>query len=108
MKKHITKIAILFLMISLAGCRKDFLDREPISDLTEGNFFKTGADAEAAIKDQGMDPYTRLLNRLKTANESVKSTFDDISDYIDDANVKEYVQTLYENTSNLKNLVEDD
>ena len=39
MKKHITKIAILFLMISLAGCRKDFLDREPISDLTEGNFF---------------------------------------------------------------------
>ena len=49
MKKHITKIAILFLMISLAGCRKDFLDREPISDLTEGNFFKTGADAEAAI-----------------------------------------------------------
>ena len=66
------------------------------------------AEAEAAIKDQGMDPYTRLLNRLKTANESVKSTFDDISDYIDDANVKEYVQTLYENTSNLKNLVEDD
>jgi hypothetical protein len=49
MKKHIKKFAILFLIISLAGCRKDFLDREPISDLTEGNFFKTGADAEAAI-----------------------------------------------------------
>lgn len=25
------------------------MDREPISDLTEGNFFKTGADAEAAL-----------------------------------------------------------
>ena len=66
------------------------------------------AEAEAAIKDQGMDPYTRLLNRLKTANESVKSTFDDISDYLDDAHVKEYVQTLHENTSSLKSLVEND
>jgi hypothetical protein len=66
------------------------------------------ADAEAAIKDQGMDPYTRLLNRLKTANESVKSTFDDISDYLNDASVKEYVQTLHENISSLQNLVEDD
>lgn len=66
------------------------------------------ADAEAAIKDQGMDPYTRLLNRLKTANESVKSTFDDISDYLDDQKVQEYVQNLFENTSNLKNLIEDD
>ena len=66
------------------------------------------AEAEAAIKDQGMDPYTRLINRLKTANESVKSTFDDVSDYLEDANVKEHVQTLYENTSNLKRLVEDD
>lgn len=66
------------------------------------------AEAEAAIKDQGMDPYTRLLNRLRTANESVKSTFDDISDFLDDGKVKEYVQILHENSSNLKNLLEDD
>lgn len=66
------------------------------------------ADAEAAIKDQGMDPYTRLINRLKTANESVKSTFDDISDYLDNEKVQEYVQNLFENTTNLKNLLEDD
>lgn len=66
------------------------------------------AEAEAAIKDQGMDPYTRLLNRLRTANESVKSTFDDISDYLTDVKVKEYVQVLHENTENLKKLVEDD
>lgn len=66
------------------------------------------AEAEAAIKDQGMDPYTRLINRLKTANESVKSTFDDISDYLNDEHVKEYVQTLHENTSSLKSLVEND
>jgi len=66
------------------------------------------AEAEAAIKEQGMDPYTRLLNRLRTANESVKSTFDDISDYLTDSKVKEYVQILHENTENLKKLVEDD
>lgn len=66
------------------------------------------AEAEAAIKDRGMDPYTRLLNRLKTANESVKSTFDDISDFINDETVRDYVQMLHENTSSLKNLLEDD
>lgn len=66
------------------------------------------AEAEATIKDRGMDPYTRLLNRLKTANESVKSTFEDISDFIHNETVRDHVQMLHENTSNLKNLLEDD
>ena len=65
-------------------------------------------EAEAAIKEQGMDPYTRLINRLKTANESVRSTFDDISDYLDDDNVKTYVQSLDENVASLKNMIEND
>lgn len=66
------------------------------------------AEAESAIKEQGMDPYSRLLNRLRTANESVKRTFDDISDYLEDANVQEYVQTLNENVTSLKNLIDND
>ncbi len=66
------------------------------------------AEAESAIKEQGMDPYSRLLNRLRTANESVKSTFDDISDYLEDSNVQEYIQTLNENVTSLKNLIDDD
>ena len=66
------------------------------------------AEAEAAIKEQGMDPYTRLLNRLRTANESVRSTFDDVSDYLNDSTVKDYVQSLDENVTNLKNMLEDD
>jgi len=47
---QITKIlgASLMLLI-MTGCAEEFLNREPISDLTEGNFFKTGADAEAAL-----------------------------------------------------------
>lgn len=47
MKKNI--YIIVFAIIGLLGCKKDFLDRKPISDVTEGNFFKTGADAESAI-----------------------------------------------------------
>jgi hypothetical protein len=55
-----------------------------------------------------MDPYTRLINRLRTANESVRSTFDDISDYLGDDNVKTYVQSLDENVASLKNMIEND
>lgn len=43
-----TKLYLILLVISLASC-SDFLNREPISDLAEENFFKTGADAEAAL-----------------------------------------------------------
>jgi len=38
----------------------------------------------------------------------VRSTFDDISDYLNDSTVKDYVQTLDENVTNLKNMLEDD
>ena len=65
-------------------------------------------DAESAIKEQGMDPYLRLINRLRTANESVRSTFDDISDFIGDRAVKEYIQTLGENVKSLTDLIADD
>lgn len=41
-------IALLFMTLLVASCN-DFLDREPISDLAEDNFFKTGADAESAL-----------------------------------------------------------
>jgi starch-binding outer membrane protein, SusD/RagB family len=42
-------ISGLTLVLFAGGCAKEFLDREPISELTEGNFFKTRADAEAAL-----------------------------------------------------------
>lgn len=69
---------------------------------------RSTSEAEAAIKEQGMDPYTRLINRLKTANESVKSTFDDIPDYIKDENVQAYIQSLDENVASLRNIIEND
>lgn len=47
MKKYI--YFIVFATLGFIGCKKDFLDRKPISEVTEGNFFKTGADAESAL-----------------------------------------------------------
>ncbi len=41
-------ILLIFVALSITSC-SDFLDREPISDLAEDNFFKTGADAESAL-----------------------------------------------------------
>ncbi|NJC25630.1 RagB/SusD family nutrient uptake outer membrane protein [Neolewinella antarctica] len=37
------------LALLSTSCVDSFLDREPISEVTEGNFFQTGADAEAAL-----------------------------------------------------------
>lgn len=46
-----TSILATYCLLLLVGtsCVDSFLDREPISDVTEGNFFQTGADAEAAL-----------------------------------------------------------
>ncbi|MFK7807367.1 MAG: RagB/SusD family nutrient uptake outer membrane protein [Saprospiraceae bacterium] len=41
-------ILIIFLAFTCSNC-SDFLDKEPISDLAEDNFFKTGVDAESAL-----------------------------------------------------------
>jgi hypothetical protein len=49
MKMNTRIIVIVFAVLLFGSCKKDFLDRKPISDLTEGNFFKTGADAESAL-----------------------------------------------------------
>lgn len=43
------KIILLIACITVMASCTNFLDREPISDLAEENFFKTGADAESAL-----------------------------------------------------------
>jgi starch-binding outer membrane protein, SusD/RagB family len=48
MRKYLYLPLLVSLMLPI-GCAKEFLDREPISELTEGNFFKTRADAESAL-----------------------------------------------------------
>jgi hypothetical protein len=43
-------LSFLFLVaLTFGACKKDFLNKKPISDVSEGNFFQTGADAESGI-----------------------------------------------------------
>lgn len=60
--------------------------------------------AQEAISTTVMDPLTRLLNRLKAANEASTAAFDDIADYTDDAQVKALVSSIKENAENLADL----
>lgn len=42
-------IAAGMMLSMLPACTKDFLNKEPVSDLTTGNFYKNAHDAEAAL-----------------------------------------------------------
>ncbi|MEO6132666.1 MAG: RagB/SusD family nutrient uptake outer membrane protein [Saprospiraceae bacterium] len=48
MKKRIYFLLIPFTII-FSACEKDFLDKAPIVGTTEGNFYRTSADAVAAV-----------------------------------------------------------
>ncbi len=43
------RLSIIFLIFVLASCEKDFLQRSPIIGITQDNFYKTEADAYAAV-----------------------------------------------------------
>lgn len=49
MLRSLTILCTCGLALLNFSCVDSFLDREPISEVTEGNFFQTGADAEAAL-----------------------------------------------------------
>lgn len=40
---------VVLIVVFISACSDSFLDSEPITELTEGNFYKTKADAEKAI-----------------------------------------------------------
>ncbi len=43
------KISILLLFFAFSACQKDFLEKKPIVGITEENFYRTEADAIAAV-----------------------------------------------------------
>lgn len=47
--KKISIYIVALTMLLVSACSDSFLDSEPITDITEGNFYKTKADAEKAI-----------------------------------------------------------
>jgi hypothetical protein len=63
-------------------------------------------EAEEAIKEAGLDPLQRLLMRLKTANESSKAAFDDLSDFREDPQVIAFVASILENAESLSSSLE--
>jgi hypothetical protein len=46
---YIKMIALAAVMATVASCSKSFLDKQPESSLTTGNFYKTAKDAEGAL-----------------------------------------------------------
>ncbi len=63
-------------------------------------------EALDAIKEAGLDPLARLLLRLKTANESSKAAFDDITEYRDDKQVAAFVSSILDNAESLAEAIE--
>ncbi|HZV68834.1 MAG TPA: RagB/SusD family nutrient uptake outer membrane protein [Saprospiraceae bacterium] len=47
--KKIIYILLVPVVILISSCEKDFLDKAPIVGTTEGNFYRTGDDAMAAV-----------------------------------------------------------
>ncbi|TXK20974.1 RagB/SusD family nutrient uptake outer membrane protein, partial [Pontibacter qinzhouensis] len=47
--KKIKILALSLGLLSLGACGDDFIDAEPITTLTEANFYRTPADADRAL-----------------------------------------------------------
>ena len=45
---RLTKITIVFTVLILAGC-EDFLDLQPVSEIGEGNFYRTQEEIEKVL-----------------------------------------------------------
>ncbi len=48
-RQYIITIFSLALLVTLNGCKKSFLDKDPISELTTGNFYRNANDAESGL-----------------------------------------------------------
>ncbi|MFM1786426.1 MAG: hypothetical protein RL228_376 [Actinomycetota bacterium] len=65
-------------------------------------------EAEDAMKTAGLNPYDRLMNRLKATLNAASGALDDISDYSSDPTVKDKVAEILEAASALDEAVRED
>ena len=49
MKIRIKYIQVLLLTVIITGCSDDFLDRQPLDEITTGSFYNTEQDAQQAL-----------------------------------------------------------
>lgn len=74
--KHI--ILALVISISLFSCSKDFLDKEPLSEVTAENFFKTASDLELYTNGfYRMFPHTSIYDGDSKADNIVENILSD-------------------------------
>jgi hypothetical protein len=62
-------------------------------------------EAMEALEDDTLDPLVRLLNRLRAADRSSESAYEDLSDYLDNAQVTALIDKLQSNVSALSELL---
>lgn len=65
-------------------------------------------DAEDAMKTAGLNPYDRLLNRLRATLASASGALEDITDFSSDPTVRDKVAEILEATAALNDEVQDD
>ena len=65
-------------------------------------------DAEDAMKTAGLNPYDRLLNRLKVTLSASSGALDDISDYSTDPTVRDKVAEILEAVAALDEAIQGD
>lgn len=62
-------------------------------------------EAMDALEDDTLDPLVRLLNRLRAADRSSESAYEDLSDYLDNAQVIALIDKLQSNVSALAEML---
>ncbi|TDQ08653.1 RagB/SusD family nutrient uptake outer membrane protein [Pedobacter metabolipauper] len=82
MKNILKSIYFSFFILALAGCKKDFIALNPISNANEENFYKTEDDftnaiygAYSSLKSNGIyNDYMQLVGDLRSDNTEMGST----------------------------------
>ena len=77
---RIVSACILIIMVSLSGCKKDLLDQQPLTDLSEGDFWTSEGDAMLAL--------TGIYNGSSVGNNAYNNELLILASMTDDSDYK--------------------
>ena len=77
---RIAKAIILITLMSLSGCQKQWLDEQPLGQLSEGSFWNSESDALLAL--------TGIYNGSSVGLNSYNNEFLILSSHTDDSGYK--------------------
>jgi len=78
-KIRIVSACILISLVSLSGCKKDLLDQQPLTELSEGSFWNSEGDAMLALT--GIYDGSSVGNRSPGNEVLILASMTDDSDY---------------------------